>query len=454
MGHERSSRCSRIALALYVGLATLAPGLALAEPKLQVIGTGSLGFTDNIYGTPAQPPPGVPERKPGAFALLSPSLVLASGTETAYHRLTFTHATMVFFDNAGADTASNMIDYRAFFDLSPRTDLVLTTTLVQAGLHTASFIFTPGESDVSALTPGTGIGSYMMGAADSLLSYDLGPGWRTHQGIGAVGATPILGATGPRTAEGHARFGVERDFEADSIGPEFYGSYTVIDNAIDLRGNPLAEQRQLLASGVMRWRHDWGRYFTSTAEAGIMRVARLNSGSGFWGPVGLAALDYATDDGTAEISYAHRVTTNPLLGQTLLVDEARLRGTLPLTEHSILVLDGSTGYQHGRIIQEDATLAATVDVILADVGFGWQATDNLMVGPRYQFVKQVSDADRPPLPLSFIKNTVLLGATIRFPADRDMPRPYRSPKRVDRSDEIRELDRSLNEPSRGGGVPH
>ena len=46
----------------------------------------------------------------------------------------------------------------------------------------------------------------------------------------------------------------------------------------------------------------------------------------------------------------------------------------------------------------------------------------------------------PPLPLSFMRNTVLLTATIKWPPDRVMPRRYRAPRRVDRSDEIRDTD--------------
>src|SRR6185503_4301657 len=127
------------------------------------------------------------------------------------------------------------------------------------------------------------------------------------------------------------------------------------------------------------------------------------------------------------------------------VDEVRLRGAVPLMARDELVDAASAGYQKGRLIEEDATLAAHVDVILVDVGLGWQATDNLTVGPRYQYLQQFTDADHPPLPLSFTKNTVMLGATVKFPPDRDMPRPYRQPHRVDRSDEIRDVGRPLED---------
>jgi hypothetical protein len=57
---------------------------------------------------------------------------------------------------------------------------------------------------------------------------------------------------------------------------------------------------------------------------------------------------------------------------------------------------------------------------------------------KYQYVRQWSDAEGPPLPLSFARSAVTLGATVKFPPDARMPRPYRAPRRIDRSDEIRD----------------
>ena len=71
-------------------------------------------------------------------------------------------------------------------------------------------------------------------------------------------------------------------------------------------------------------------------------------------------------------------------------------------------------------------------------GVGWRANASLGVTLKYQYVQQWSDADRPPLPLSFARNAVTLGVTMKFPPDARMPRPYRAPRRIDRSDEIRD----------------
>ena len=57
---------------------------------------------------------------------------------------------------------------------------------------------------------------------------------------------------------------------------------------------------------------------------------------------------YIEEFGDASLTYSHGVTTNPLVGQSLVVDDVRLRGALPLLPQNELVLAASAGYQHGR----------------------------------------------------------------------------------------------------------
>jgi hypothetical protein len=50
----------------------------------------------------------------------------------------------------------------------------------------------------------------------------------------------------------------------------------------------------------------------------------------------------------------------------------------------------------------------------------------------------MSDVQVPPLPLSFVRNSVMATVAFRFPPEREMPREYRAPRRVDGADEIRD----------------
>ena len=407
-----------------------------ADPSWQAVGETSLGFTDNAQAAPDEPEDGETTRARSVFLMLSPGAVLAYASPRLLQRVTYRFEYDLYFDAAVSSSSSNRIDYRGFFDVAPRVSLVLGASATQSDRFNSVAFGAPGASAVGAVPTGTG--SYLSATADEGMSFDLGPGWRAWQSVSGVVDTPLFDTVAPQTLGVSGRAGAEHAFRYDALGLEGRGDYAVIHDSIASDGTPLGEQRHLVAGGAVLWRSDWGRDFTSSAEAGALRVQRLNTDRGFWTPAGAAVLAYTTEEGDAQRSYAHTVTTNALLGQTLLVDEVRLRGALPLTEKGEVTLAGSLAYQRGKLIDEDATLATRVRVILGDVSIGWQATKLVELGARFEHVEQKSGANRPPLPVSFVQNNVLVGATVKFPPDRDMPRPYRAPRRVDRSDEIRD----------------
>jgi hypothetical protein len=412
------------------GLALLYGSRAAALPHLQAVGESSLGYTDNAQGR------GEGTHTRSAFLMLSPGVVLALEAPRRLQRISYRYEYDFYFNSTASSSSSNRLDYRAFFELSRRVSLVLGATVLQSDRFNAVSFAAPGAGAVNAVPNGTG--SFLQGAADESFSFDVAEAWRAWQGGNVVADTPIFGTEGPKTVGTGARLGIERSFFADAVGVEGRGEYTVVRDGVDTDGSQLDVQRQLNVGGVGLWRHDWGRYLSSSAEGGAARVTRLNTHRGFWTPLAGATLSYATEDGDAQLSYAHTMTTNALVGQTLLVDDVRLRGGLPLTSKGELSLAATAGYQRGRLIDEDATLATKVTVILGDASLGWQATKLLELGVRYQYIRQKSGAETPPLPLSFVQNNVLIGAILKFPPERDMPRPYRAPRRVDRSDEIRD----------------
>jgi hypothetical protein len=414
-------RAALVSAAVALALAA-APERAFARPKFQGVGAASIGYTDNVHSSPDPPVPGVPEKTGDAFTLISPGVVMASTSRGVVHRVGYTYTLSLFLRESDANSSSNRLDYTGFFDLTPRTTLLLGASVLQSARHTTGIIPSADSTPLSSAVPGT----------TPFVSL------RGEEGLFGVFQTPITDEPAPRTYETGARLGVERLFLQDAVGVEGRANYSVVTGGTLPDGRPAGNQRQLVTAGVGRWRHDWGRDFTSRLEAGVMRVQRLDSGLGFWEPTGAAALAYAIEDGEAEIFYQHTASTSPLLGQSFVVDEVRLRGALPLADEGVVMLSSSIGYQHGRVIADDATLATTLDLYLVDVALGWQATDEWLLDVRYQHTQQLSDAEEPPLPLSFVRNTVLIGAALTFPPDREMPRRYRPPRRVDQSDELYE----------------
>jgi hypothetical protein len=421
---------------------------ALGAPKLQGVGETSVGYTDNIQSAPSVPIPGGTPKSDGAFLVLSPGIVLASASSRAIQRLKYTYTYDLFFERTNVSTSSNQLEYRAFFDLSPRLGLIVGASAIQSNRY-ASIILAPPAAGALNATP-TGSGAFLSASADELVSTDLAPGLRGYEGMDVTEQTPLFDTVAPRTIVPAGRIGIERSFLADALGAEARAEYSHVEGSLSPDGRALGVQSQVIGTGVGLWRHDWGRDFTSRVEAGVLRLQRMNTGHGFWEPTGRASLAYVTPIGDAELAYAHTVTTNPLRGQTLLFDEVRLRGALPLTEKGEVLVAASSGYQRGRLVDENAALAAHVNAILVDVGVGWQVTEMLLLGLRFQHIEQISDTRVPPLPLSFVRNSALIGATFRFPPEREMPRAYRAPQRVDRADEIRDAV----EPAEGGSPSH
>jgi hypothetical protein len=438
---------SLAAAAVALGLGTIAPS-AFAAPKLQGVAETSVGYTDNTQSAPDMPLPGGTPKSGGMFVLLSPSIVVADVTQRSNQRLQYTYTYDLFLQSTNASTSSNRLEYRAFFDLSPRVELTVGAAAIQSNQYSAIILTPPAAGAVNALPPGSG--SFLSATVDELMSFDLSPRWRTYVGTAVTEQTPLFETVAPRTFAPSGRAGVERAYERDAIGAEARADYSVIEGSLAPDGTALGVQEQIIGTGVGLWRHDWGRYFTSRAEAGVLRVQRLNTNRGFWQPAGAVSVNYVTELGDAGLAYDHTVTTNPYLGQTLLIDEVRFRGALPLTKKGEVLAAASAGYQFGRLLDENANLAAHVDAIFADVGIGWQITQSILLGLRYQHVEQISDTRVPPLPVSFVRNSILIGTTIKFPPENDMPRAYRAPRRVDRADEIRDAA----EPAESGTSGH
>ncbi|MCA9599344.1 MAG: hypothetical protein KC776_38820 [Myxococcales bacterium] len=406
-------------------------GVAHSESAVQGTADVAVGYTDNVRSSPKEPPPGISGKAGDSFLLLSPGVGYAQSSAGALQRVGYTLSFTLFAHQDEANSVSQRADYRGLFDLSPNASLVLGAAASQARPYSSTTLTSAGLTELGAWAPGSS--SIVVVTADELLSIDLSPELRGYQSGHAGFGAPLFGGDGPRTFEGGGLLGAERLFRADAIGAEAASSYAVATRTLRSDGTAAGTQRQLMGTGAGIWRHDFGTDFASRLELGAGRVQRLESGRGFWYPTGSALLGFARDEANAEVSYAHRVTTNLSLGQFSIVDQVQARGGVPI---GAFALEASAGAERGRLIEEDATRAARVDLWQADVQLAWQALPGVSVALRYQHIEQRSDASAPPLPLSFVKNTILLLAGVRVPPDDQLPRRPRSPRRVDRSDAL------------------
>jgi hypothetical protein len=116
-----------------------------------------------------------------------------------------------------------------------------------------------------------------------------------------------------------------------------------------------------------------------------------------------------------------------------LIGEVRLHGSIPLDDDGDVIGATSTGYQDGRVLDENAELATPVDVWLADASLSWQFRDDLQLGVRYQYIHQTAAA-APPLPLTFNRHLAMFSLRWFYPPPSDFLRRGQVPLRVDSAD--------------------
>jgi hypothetical protein len=444
------TRRPTIVVALLLAAATHSAA-ARAAPKLQAVGETTLGYTDNIQSAPDTPLPGGASKSAGEFLMLSPGVVLAYASGSQIHRLKYVYSYNLYFQSRSASSSSNRLEYGGFFDLSPRVSLLVGAAAVQSNRYSAILFMPPGAGTVNALP--SDAGAFLSASADETVSVDLSPDWRTYETARVAVQTPLFDTVSSKTVAPGGLVGIERTFERNAVGAEARVAYSIIEGSVRPDGTVLGVQRQIIGTGVALWRHDWSQAFTSRVEAGALRLQRLNTGRGFWHPTGTAALTYTMGLGEAELSYSHTATNNPLMGQTLLLDTVTLRGGIPLTKKGDVVVAAASGYKGGQLLDEYTNAQVRVDALLADVGIGWQVAPSWLLALRAQHFQQWSDARVQRLPVSYSRNSILASVTFQLPPDKEMPQAYRAPRRVDRTDELRDtlVPDDAKPPGQSGG---
>lgn len=408
---------------------------ALARDKLQGVFEGSLGYTDNVQGTPDNPPPEaeLPAASGDAMAILSPGIVYTIESASEIQRLAYTYTAQLYAEQWASNGYSNRLEWEGFFLPSRYVDVALSANATQSHHHTAATLTNASATALNAAFPGTS--PFLLTRLNEAVNYRPWHRWSLRESIGAGLQTPIFpGIRAPTTFETNARLGAERRFRYDSLGLEGGADYTHISGAFARDGEPIGNQAQLVSSIVARWRHDWGRYVTSQVDAGALNAYRITANADFWHPTGLALLTFTRREGNAQLSFRHGARTDLFLGLTFLTDEVLLRGAIPVDEDGDIVVAASGGRQSNRLIDENGELATNVDVWLLDVGVNWRVRESLRLGVRYQHIEQDSGAELPPLPLTFVRNSVMATAAFEYPPEERTPRAYRPPLRVDGQD--------------------
>lgn len=419
----------RLAPGLCFGL-WLAAHPARAEPVLDFTCEGLVGYTDNAQSSPDNPVPGVPPKRGDHMLILSPGIGTSWASRRAVSRLGVSSSATLFARNEGADTWSNRLEYRTLAELGPRTSLLVTSSAATTKSQ-ASTLFGPALASELPTTL-QGRGTTLAASVEERVTQELTVSTSGYEALAFVHGRSLFVDDAPATSSASGRVGLDRSFRVDALGFEWSEEYAVF------RASPGGtDSEQLVTRGVAIHRRDYGRYVVSRLEAGAERVDRLRSGRSLLRPTAVLRVVYEERWGRLEASASHRATTSVELGQSLFLDEVRLAGAFPLIGERTLLLEGDVGYARGRVIEEDGTAGARLDITFVDLALASRLSPAVTLGNRFQSTRQLSDATAPPAPLSFRRNSVFLFLSVRWPPELEPLRPIRTPLRVDASDDAR-----------------
>lgn len=431
---------------LVLVLATLCvvrSGARADDSSLHVLGLAQWGFTDNLLSGPRNPPAGVPAPPVewDTFLGIRPGVLATYGTPRAIHELTYTLDANLYVRHSELSTLFHRAAWRGFFLLGPRSEVI---TSVDASFGNSNLTPTAAASSGLVGAGRSGDVESLGGAAGEDYSYMIDRDLRLSQALTArYDRTSASGAGVSRGSEIGARLGLDKSFRFDALSGTIGASYLTLERPT--LGTMIARDEMINARGSLMYRKDVSRYWTAIVDAGAVGVIPAGGmGKTQVLPVGGASLAYYPAWGTASIGVRRDVAPNLLIAENTLSDSAVANAWLPLSwggkdprdpEWSV---QGTLGYARVRLIQtETGTTVQGFDDVLGDVALNWSMRKNAQFTFRYQVIWQSADTaavmnDALPL-FGFVRNTVLVQFTGRWPERLAVEVPVRQTLRVDRS---------------------
>lgn len=441
MSRRAPVRASQLLFALVL-VASVA-GRARAKVSLQVLGGVAVGWTDNILNAPTQVVANQRGRESDFFLQVAPGAALASATPRLLQRLAYTFSADLFFRHSEANSFTNTLDWSGFVATSPTTDLLLTLQSQQGRLNTFNLqVPSAGGQVVPALTGATSTNFFSQTVSEAL-TFSPTAQWRAVESGFFRAFIPTDRGQLPNTYNFIAELAADRLFTRDSFGVLVRADYVDFAAVRDPDTNVVtaAEQQQIITTALGRWRRDWSPSWSTEGALGVVEAMSATDGSGrAWQPSVLAAARWFRDLSNAELRYAHDAVPNPLAGTSFAYDEVALTAGVPLPQRSHLFVAATAAYLHVRQISASAGLTdSTASVVQCDVTLGWQPRPEFDLYARYSLFDQFG---APPIDMttqsnlpSILRNTVLIGINVVYPAVAAARVPTRQGTRVDRTDQ-------------------
>lgn len=407
--------------------------LVLASParadhtSLHATAEGEVVTTDNLYAAGS----GSGLLQPDMLFTVRPGVLYAYDAPQMIHDFNADAEIVGYLSRSEKPQVTGRAAWRSIFLPGPRTTLNMSISAGMGLLSLLTLRQTPDET-TATVTP-TGRLDIEQSDASESMSYISSKHTRLLQGVvGRYGFTDDgLGTTG-ETREVGGNLGFERTFRKDTLVLDASVMYVQFLRIAAPTSELFSRQdHQINPRGVLTWRHDIDKVWSTNLDGGVVFVNpvgsdKFNPGvmkrSGTFAVFG-GQIAYVQPWGRTTLSARRNVEPNLFLAQNTVNDEANLQVAVPLTWFGgslrlpkVAAL-ASAGLAHTQLIDaESSELEGNFRVAHVDASLGWTPTPGQTYGVRYELVYQTGDSAAVMAVPAFVRNTLYVTFSLRYPA--------------------------------------
>ena len=432
-------------------LASLAGAGPAHADRSSIHGTASVdaAVTDNVLSVPL----GADNREGDILLTVRPGMLFTYAWPRFMNELNAELELTRYVGQADQPTIAARGGWKAMILKSPLSEVILQLNASRSVVSAIGAAGAPQESAV-ALLPINQV-TALQGDFNEYSSKTLTRELRLYQTSFARAGTSDddgMPATIVKSGEIGMSWGLDRTWKRDAISVEAGASVLALNRNKEA---PMGERRdrQINPRGRATWRHDLSRKISSSLDAGLVVVVPfgtpLNPAEeqklGSFPLLG-AQMAYTDVWGVATVAARRDVTPNLFVAANTVNDTASLAVAVPLywlegnrRAQPTLAGVGSFGIQRTQLIEPDTSVLQSSFVVgRVDAGLQYVPKPGFTYSLRYEMMYQTGDRGMPTgdPQRGFLRNTVYLSASVRFPADVAVRVPKRRTNsvRADRKD--------------------
>ena len=410
-----------------IGALVLASPARADHTSVHATADGEVVTTDNLYSAGS----GTGVLEPDMLFTIRPGLLYAYDAPQMVHDFTADAEIVGYLSRSATPQVTGRATWRSIFLPGPRTTLNMSISAGTGLLSLLTLRQTPDETS-AIVTPSGRIDVEQTDTSESM-SYISSKHTRVLQGIvGRYGFTDDGSGTTGETREVGGNLGFERTFRKDTLALDASVMYVQFLRIAAPTSELFSRQdHQINPRGVATWRHDINKEWSTNLDGGVVFVNPVGKDrfnpeamkrAGTFAVFG-GQLAYVQPWGRTTLSARRNVEPNLFLAQNTVNDEANLQLALPLSwfggslRRPKVAALGSVGVAHTQLIDaESSTLEGNFQVAHVDASLGWTPTPGQTYGVRYELVYQTGDSASVMNVPGFVRNTLYVTFSLRYPA--------------------------------------